>query len=89
MNGNARIIDLTAQQLRAMIGEVLRGALDQRSEDSDAQLLSTTELAKRTGVSCDLVRGWAANGCPHLRVGRKYRFRYSAVVAWLEGQKNG
>jgi excisionase family DNA binding protein len=45
---------------------------------------SAEELGKRIRVHARTVRNWVLHGCPHVRAGRKLRFREPDVLQWLE-----
>jgi len=34
----------------------------------------------------DVVRRWARNGAPHLRIGRMFRWNVAAVEGWLDAR---
>ncbi|MFZ1863740.1 MAG: helix-turn-helix domain-containing protein [Polyangiales bacterium] len=77
------LIVTTKADLREIIRDALADALsDQRTPA--AELMSAEELGKRIGVHARTVRNWVLHGCPHVRAGRKLRFREPDVLQWLE-----
>jgi len=77
------LIVTTKADLREIIRDALADALsDQRTPA--AELMSAEELGKRIGVHARTVRNWVLHGCPHVRAGRKLRFREPDVFQWLE-----
>ncbi|MCW8138620.1 MAG: helix-turn-helix domain-containing protein [Planctomycetota bacterium] len=55
----------------------------------DEPLLTTSQLARVLQVHPDTItRSWVPRGCPYeLRTLRGYRFRMSAVKAWLANER--
>ena len=52
-----------------------------------AGYVGTAEVQKFFSVKHpDVVRRWAKNGAPHLRVGHMYRWKISLVEGWLDEQ---
>jgi excisionase family DNA binding protein len=83
MSDPLNLIVTTKADLREIIRDALADALsDQRTPV--AELMSAEELGKRIGVHARTVRNWVLHGCPHVRAGRKLRFREPDVLRWLE-----
>lgn len=77
------LIVTTKADLREIIRDALADALsDQRTPA--AELMSAEGLGERIGVHARTVRNWVLHGCPHVRAGRKLRFREPDVLQWLE-----
>jgi len=77
------LIVTTKADLREIIRDALADALsDQRTPA--AELMSAEGLGERIGVHARTVRNWVLHGCPHVRAGRKLRFREPDVFQWLE-----
>ena len=77
------LIVTTKADLREIIRDALADALSDR-ETPAPELMSAPELGKRIRVHARTVRNWVLHGCPHVRAGRKLRFRESDVLRWLE-----
>ena len=58
------------------------------SDPSTETLLTTQELADRLKVSTETIYRRVAKGMPCVEVGRAKRYRWGAVLAWLE-EKSG
>ena len=72
---------------RTDLQEIIRDALAEALSDQRTpprELLSAEELGKRVRVHARTVRNWVLHGCPHVRAGRKLRFREPDVLQWLE-----
>jgi excisionase family DNA binding protein len=83
MSDPLNLIVTTKADLRQIIRDALADALsDQRTPA--AELMSAEELGKRIRVHARTVRNWVLHGCPHVRAGRKLRFREPDVLHWLE-----
>ncbi len=56
---------------------------------SSLDLLTEKQLSQGTGIPCNTLRYWRANGegPPYHRLGRSIRYRLSDVEAWLEENK--
>ena len=77
------LIVTTKADLREIIRDALADALsDQRTPATE--LMSAEGIGKRIGVHARTVRNWVLHGCPHVRAGRKLRFREPDVLQWLE-----
>jgi excisionase family DNA binding protein len=77
------LIVTTKADLREIIRDALVDALnDQRTPA--AELMSAEELGEHLRVHARTVRNWVLHGCPHVRAGRKLRFREPDVLQWLE-----
>jgi excisionase family DNA binding protein len=48
-----------------------------------AELLTTTELARRAKVSERTIRNWKAQGLPHKKIGRTVRYDDAEAMAWI------
>jgi len=83
MSDSVNLIVTTRSALREIIRDALADAL--RGQEKPApELLSADALGKRIGVHARTVRNWVLHGCPHVRAGRKLRFREPDVLQWLE-----
>ena len=77
------LVVTTKSDLREIIRDALADALSDQ-EPSASELMSAEEVGKRIGVHARTVRNWVLDGCPHVRAGRKLRFREPDVLRWLE-----
>ena len=83
MSDSVDLIVTTRSALREIIRDALADAL--RGQEKPApELMSAEQLGKRIGVHARTVRNWVLHGCPHVRAGRKLRFREPDVLQWLE-----
>jgi excisionase family DNA binding protein len=83
MSDSVNLIVTTRSALREIIRDALADAL--RGQKTPApELMSAEEIGKRIGVHARTVRNWVLHGCPHVRAGRKLRFREPDVLQWLE-----
>ena len=83
MSDSVDLIVTTRSALREIIRDALADAL--RGQEMPApELMSADALGKRIGVHARTVRNWVLHGCPHVRAGRKLRFREPDVLQWLE-----
>ena len=83
MSDSVDLIVTTTSALREIIRDALADAL--RGQEKPApKLMSADALGKRIGVHARTVRNWVLHGCPHVRAGRKLRFREPDVLQWLE-----
>ncbi len=83
MSDSLDLIVTTKSDRREIIRDALADALsDQRTPV--AELMSVEEVGKRIRVHARTVRNWVLHGCPHVRAGRKLRFREPDVLQWLE-----
>ena len=83
MSDSVDLIVTTRSALREIIRDALADAL--RGQEKPApELMSADALGKRIGVHARTVRNWVLHGCPHVRAGRKLRFREPDVLQWLE-----
>ena len=83
MSDSVNLIVTTKADLREIIRDALADALSDQTTPA-AELMSAEELGKRIGVHARTVRNWVLHGCPHVRAGRKLRFREPDVLQWLE-----
>jgi excisionase family DNA binding protein len=83
MSDSRDLIVTTKSDLREIIRDALADALSDQ-EPSASELMSAEEVGKRIGVHARTVRNWVLDGCPHVRAGRKLRFREPDVLRWLE-----
>jgi len=75
------LVTLTRGELRDMLTEAVRAALDAKADD----WIGPDEVAAMLGVARSTVPSLVArDGLPAARVARGYRFRRKEVVAWLE-----
>ncbi len=57
--------------------------------ERDEGLLNTNDLAKWLGIAPRTICTWADScGLPAIKVGRQWRFRRSAIKAWLSAMEN-
>ena len=83
MSDSVDLIVTTKSDLREIIRDALVDVL--RGEETRApELMSAEEIGKRVRVHARTVRNWVLHGCPHVRAGRKLRFREPDVLQWLE-----
>ena len=83
MSDSVDLLVTTRSALREIIRDALADAL--RGQEKPApELMSAEQLGKRIGVHARTVRNWVLHGCPHVRAGRKLRFREPDVLQWLE-----
>ncbi|MFZ1865504.1 MAG: helix-turn-helix domain-containing protein [Polyangiales bacterium] len=83
MSDSVNLIVTTKADLREIIRDALADALSDQKTPV-AELMSAEELGKRIRVHARTVRNWVLHGCPHVRAGRKLRFREPDVLQWLE-----
>jgi len=83
MSDPLNLIVTTKADLREIIRDALADAL-RGQETPVPDLMNTDALGKRIGVQARTVRNWVLHGCPHVRAGRKLRFREPDVLQWLE-----
>ena len=83
MSESLDLIVTTKSDLREIIRDALADALSDQKTPV-AELMSAEEVGKRIGVHARTVRNWVLDGCPHVRAGRKLRFREPDVLRWLE-----
>jgi len=81
------LVVTTKSDLREIIRDALADAL-RGQETAAPELMSAAEIGKRIGVHARTVRNWVLHGCPHVRAGRKLRFRESDVIQWLEERES-
>ena len=83
MSDSVDLIVTTKSDLREIIRDALADVL--HGEETRAlELVSAEEIGKRVRVHARTVRNWVLHGCPHVRAGRKLRFREPDVLQWLE-----
>jgi excisionase family DNA binding protein len=84
------LVVMSAAELRELITEAVAAALVDHaaSRQPDPETVSGSEMAQRLGVSRTSMHRLRLEGCPALRLGDSYRFRPSAVLAWLESRSN-
>ena len=83
MSDSFDLIVTTKSDLREIIRDALADALSDQGTPV-AELMSAEDLGKRIRVHARTVRNWVIDGCPHVRAGRKLRFREPDVLRWLE-----
>lgn len=54
--------------------------------NANVPLQSKQQIATWAGVSVRTVQSWAADGCPHIRLGRVLRFQTADVLTWLQAK---
>ena len=79
MSDSVDLIVTTKSHLREIIRDAVADALSDQKTPV-AELMSAQELGKRIGVHARTVRNWVLRGCPHVRAGRKLRFREPDVL---------
>ena len=77
------LIVTTKSDLREIIRDAVADALGDRKTPA-SELMSAEEVGKRIRVHARTVRNWVLDGCPHVRAGRRLRFREPDVLRWLE-----
>ena len=87
MSDSLDLIVTTKSDLREIIRDAVADALRDR-KTSAPELMGAEELGKRIRVHPRTVRNWVLHGCPHLRAGRKLRFREPDVLHWLEERQS-
>jgi len=83
MTDPLNLVVTTKADLREIIRDAVADALRDRKMRA-TELMSAEELGKRIRVHPRTIRNWVLHGCPHLRAGRKLRFREPNVLHWLE-----
>ena len=83
MSDSLDLIVTTKADLREIIRDALADALSDQKAPAP-ELMSAPEIGKRIRVHARTVRNWVLHGCPHVRAGRKLRFREPDVLRWLE-----
>ncbi len=83
------IVVTTEEQLRSLIGDVVRSALDSANKNAPkAVYLTLEQMAQVLQVSTRTVTNWIAKaGMPAIRVGNEWRFDLTVVRPWLAEQK--
>jgi hypothetical protein len=77
-----RIHTAFSQLVDALTDEIVERL--QLPQTDEGNLLSTSDLAAKQGVSVGTVEKWRAQGCPALRLSaRAYRYDLKEVRAWL------
>jgi excisionase family DNA binding protein len=87
MTDPLNLIVTTKADLREMVREAVADAMSDRKTPAP-ELMSAAELGKRMGVHARTIRNWVLHGCPHVRAGRKLRFREPVVLRWLEERQS-
>jgi excisionase family DNA binding protein len=78
------VLNVSVEELRALVREVVREALSERPSPSSASpLVSRHELARLLGVSAATVTRMTAEGMPHVFAGASPRYSADEVRAWL------
>jgi len=78
------IVNLSINELRALVREVVREALSQQvPAASAAPLVDRHELARLLGVSAATVARMTAEGMPHVFAGASPRYAPDQVHVWL------
>lgn len=87
---DGRLVDMEISDLRVLIRDVVRDAMERKPMRETGELLTTDQLAKLMKISPDAPRKWRRQGCPHVRVGeRKLRWRMADVLRWREERDHG
>lgn len=83
------MIMISPDDLRSMIRDAVHDAVG--SLPSEEAFVTSQQLADHIGVDVSTVtKRWARReGCPHVKHGREYRFKVSAVERWLEERERG
>ena len=77
------LVVTTKADLQEIIRDALADALSGQKTPAP-ELMGAEAIGKRIGVHARTVRNWVLHGCPHVRAGRKLRFREPDVLQWLE-----
>jgi hypothetical protein len=88
MTDPANLTFTTKPNLREIIRDTVADALRDR-RTAAPELMSAEELEKRVRMRAGTFRNWVLHGCPHLRDGRKLRFREPDMLRWLEERHGG
>lgn len=78
------------QRIEAAVARALQGqgqAAPANTQGKPKRWLNSHQLHETLGVSVRTIMNWIAAGCPHDRVGHKYRFDLAAVQEWLKGRR--
>jgi hypothetical protein len=80
------MVTLTISQLRELIRAEIDESLFDHARDQrpEPELIDGREVARRCNVSRQTVFRWRVAGCPAIRTGDTYRYRFADVVHWLE-----
>ena len=80
-------VQLTPEELRALIREAVRDELQHSPPTPRKRYLDSGELASHFGVSRQTVHKWIhEDGCPHIGRGKVLRFELAAVEQWFRGR---
>jgi hypothetical protein len=78
------IVNLSTDELRTLVREVVRETLAEHSPPkSAAPLVDRHELARLLGISTATVARMTAEGMPHVFAGASPRYAVEEVRAWL------
>lgn len=77
---------VSPEALRQIIVDAVQEALADLAPAQPEGLLDRAELARRLGLSTRALDRLRREGMPTLMVGDVPRWRWPAVVAWLEGR---
>lgn len=85
MGDAAKVMLMTEEELRRIVGDVLRTELATRAAPGGGtQYLNSRQVADLVGVTPKTVQKWAErDGLPAIKIGRESRFRPEDVTAWL------
>jgi excisionase family DNA binding protein len=84
------LIAVSPEELKELIAEAVRGELGNTPKPVAKNWLSTTELADHFHVCGRTVVYWAQkHGCPHYRVGGRWRFVLADVERWHAARVDG
>ncbi|MFZ5895338.1 MAG: helix-turn-helix domain-containing protein [Myxococcota bacterium] len=80
------LLTLTDEEFGALLDKHICAALVERVPHAaqTREFVPATEVARRCSVSRMTVHRWRVAGCPAVRVGDTWRYRFADVVRWLE-----
>jgi excisionase family DNA binding protein len=89
MGAAEKFVVLSADELEALLERAARRAISARAADvNEPEFLTTAQVAKLLQTTPRNVRYLATgDGLPSMRVGTDYRFKRSAVLAYMERKK--
>lgn len=82
----AMLVQLTTEDLRALVNDAVADALAERANDNGPALLDQAQLAKAIGVSTRTIFELRKQGLPTVWVCESPRFELAAVLDWLKSR---